>query len=164
MGLLHCWQMFDLIRFYLLTLPRKLIVGTIVSLINKTKQIISHLSVESWHKPPGVVGSRRKNTKGTVISRRKTPLGSRISLQITKGRLDLAANTKGRSNLAAKPLMDGQISPQTTELKPKNRRYMILILIFFFFWVWLEMKVRERKNRMTKRDNGQSVWKNHLEG
>jgi hypothetical protein len=41
-----------------------------------------------------------------------------VSLQITKGRLDLAANTKGRSNLAAKPLMDGQISPQTT----KNRK------------------------------------------
>jgi hypothetical protein len=53
--------------------------------------------------------------QGAVKSRLKTPFGSRISLQITKGWSDLIANTKGWSNLTTKPLMDGQISPQTNK-------------------------------------------------
>jgi hypothetical protein len=81
-----------------------------------------------------------------VGSCRKTPLGNRISLQISKGQSDLATNTKGQSNLATKPLMNGHISPQTTK-NQKNTKYMILILIFFFFLSWAgDEGEREKKN------------------
>jgi hypothetical protein len=54
-------------------------------------------TVESHRKLSEAVGFFR-----TVGSRHKIPRGSQISLQRTKGRSDLATNTKGQLNLITK--------------------------------------------------------------
>jgi hypothetical protein len=95
MGLVSYLDRLHLIRFSLLTLPYKLMVGTffsfLLSVCLETIAIDSE-TVESCRKPPRIVGSCRK-----------TPWGSWISLQFTKG----------QSNLIVKPLMDGQFFTAT---------------------------------------------------
>ena len=106
MGLLPCLDRFDLIRFCLLTLPCKLMVGTsfsfLLSVCLETIEIDSE-TIESCRKPPR-----------TVRSCSKTPWGSRILLQFTKG----------QSDLIAKPLMEGQIF---------TARYQKFIYYYYFF-------------------------------
>jgi hypothetical protein len=95
MGLLPCMDRLDLIRFCLLTLPCKLMLGTsfsfLLSICLETNAIDSE-TVESCRKPLRTVGSCRKTPwgqsdlvaiyQGLVGSRRKT----------TNGQLDFHCN------------------------------------------------------------------------
>jgi hypothetical protein len=66
MGLLPCLDMLDLIRFCLLTLPCKLMVGTSFSLINNKKLAVCQLNLAINH-------------RGRTDLAVKTPRGDRVS-------------------------------------------------------------------------------------
>jgi hypothetical protein len=115
MGLLSCLDRPDLIRFCLLTLPCKLMVGTSFSFLRSVcleTNAIDSETIESCCKPLRTVGSCRK-----------TPWGSRILLQFTKG----------RSDLAAKPLMDGQIFIATCQFL-----FFLLFYIYIYIYIFYE--------------------------